>query len=147
MLACAANGVLATSIAIIAMATIHITSSCSSFLRRVCVPHLAVARTDVRHFVCTRVARDLIIFFSSFFYFLAFIMLRARVRHDSAKRVRGKVSSVRESERERDVGVSVCRRVGVAVAFAYACGHTLIKRCHVACFHFDVRHVEFLSLA
>lgn len=47
----------------------------SSFLLQACVPHLAVARTDVRHFVCARVARDLIIFFFPFsvsFIFLLF---------------------------------------------------------------------------
>lgn len=71
---CAANGVLATSIHIIAMATFHVLSTplrpapLSYLLLHACVPHLAVARTDVRHFVCARVARDLIIF-SSFFHF------------------------------------------------------------------------------
>lgn len=89
----------------------------SSFLLQACVPHLAVARTDVRHFVCARVARDLIIFFFLFpfllfFFFLAFIMLRARARLGSE---------------EREGGVSVWRRVGVAVAFAYAMGASTHK--------------------
>lgn len=49
----------------------------------------------------------------------------------------------RKAERERRQSVSV---FGGVVLFAYA-WHTLIKRCHVACFHFDVRHFEFLSLS
>lgn len=110
----------------------------SSFLLQACVPHLAVARTDVRHFVCARVARDLIIFFFSFFpfllffFFLAFIMLRARARLAS-------------EERER-VGCLFGGALALPLPLHMQWGPALIKCFHVACFHFDVRHFEFFSL-
>lgn len=145
----AANGVLATSIHIIAMATFHVLSTplrpAPFLLAAACLRAAFGCGTNGRAAfrLCPRCTRSDNIFF---FFFVSFFLLLFGIYNAACQG-----AAWLRRQREKGSGREGCLFGGVLplplpLPLHMQWGPALIKCFHVACFHFDVRHFEFLSL-